>query len=184
MLNLPDPNFDAAAVSARVINLWFQVINAHLTRDAEPLKPYFSPALYNRLEQSLDRLRIQGIIYSPIRPAVLQCDSISACVNESQQKLTCALLSRIIPQELRDGSTLSTGKRNEVFSNETWTLSRAADAVTPLPNQAVSVHCAKCGAPLSLYRSAKCPFCSNLVPVPDFNWTVEDISGAVNSLRI
>ena len=184
MLNLPDPHFDAAAVSSRIINLWFQVINAHLTQDAEPLKPYFSPALYNRLEQSLDRFRLQGVIYSPIRPAVLQCNSISACVSGSQQKLTCTLLSRMIPQVLHDGSPLSTGNRNEVVSNEIWTLCRAADAVTPLPDQAVSVHCTKCGAPLSLYRSAKCPFCSNLVPVPDFNWTVEDIFGAINSLHI
>ena len=182
MLNLPDAYFDPHAAAERLCNLWFQVVTAHLTRDPEPLKPYFSEELYALLQRSLDGYRSRNVRYVALRPSVLQSEITYAGVRGGRQEAECALFTRLIPSEQADGSELNAYRGREVFSHEVWTLSRPRDAVTRKPGTAVSTHCEGCGAPLSLYKSAKCPFCGKLVAVPDFNWTVQSVTGANHSM--
>ena len=148
---------------------------ARITGDLEPLKPYFSTHLYSvennimRDDQRANRLR------HAIRPAILQSRLTYEGVNRNQEILVCHMLTRTRPVEIRRSSGKTVSGEEETFWREEWTLSRPAGTVTPVDGSPVSVNCPGCGAPLSLYKSAKCPFCGYLVPVPDFTWTIDRI---------
>ena len=170
-----DPLFDEQAVLSRVQNLWMQLRLAQASENLEPLKVYFSSKLYGQEEHDLRQMQRISRVRQAVRPAILSSSLTYAGVADGRETLLCHLLTRYRPTELKKTSNATPIGGGEVFFRETWTLSRPQGTQTPRPGQAVSVHCETCGAALSLYKSAKCPFCGNLARVPDFTWTVEDI---------
>ena len=175
-MTLPnDPYFDENAVVNRIKNLWMQYQLAHMTGDLEPLKPYFSSRLYSAEENILrDDQRADRKRYA-IRPAILQSNLARGATEHGRETLICRMLTRTRPVEVRISSGKTVSGEEETFWREEWTMSRPAGALTPAEGSPVSVNCPGCGAPLSIYKSAKCPFCGSLVPVSDFNWTIERI---------
>ncbi len=177
MIQFPsDPYFDETAVENRIKNLWMQLFAARASWDPEPLKPYFSARLYGREEAMLREDRKAGRVRQSYRPAILR-RSIS-CSGEirGREILVCRLFTRYRPLlvDKATGKILSGGQ--EKFFREDWTLSRPAGNRTPQPGAAITVNCPGCGYPLSLYKTAKCPFCGTLTRVPDFTWSVDDIA--------
>ena len=171
-----DPLFDGTAVLNRIKNLWMQLCLAKISGDMEPLKPYFSPRLYEAEENLIREARKVDRIREDVRPAILQ-SSLSAGGSENgREKLVCHMLTRSRPLEIRQSSETTVAGGMEVFRRETWTLSRPLGTKTPGERSPVSVSCPGCGSPLALYKSAKCPFCGKLVPVSDFTWTVDSIT--------
>ncbi len=171
-----DTWFDEQAVLSRVKNLWMQQMTCRATGDVEPLRPYFSEALYQKELDDLARDQREGKIRQAGRPAVLDGVLEQAGAAEGREALRCRLFTRYTPREVRqhDNEVLREGK--ETFFHEEWLLTRPAGTKTPQPGAPISVNCPNCGAPFSLYKSAKCPMCKSLIPVPDFTWTVEEIT--------
>ena len=170
-----DPLFDETDVENRIKNLWMQLQLARSSGDPEPLKPYFSAHLYSTEENKLrDDLKADRIRHT-IRPVVLRSNLTYEGVDRGQEKLACHMVTRTRPEEIRRsrGKTVAGGE--ETFWREEWILTRPAGSATPAAGSPVSVSCPGCGSPLSLYKSAKCPFCGSLVPVSDFTWKVERI---------
>jgi len=174
-----DPYFDEQAVVNRVKNLWLQLMTCRFSWDMEPLKPYFSDTLcakeMDALKQDQESMRMR---YAE-RPAVLDGSLSLESTDGNTEILTCHLFTRFTPRVLQKdtGAVIMEGK--ESFFHENWTLVRPLGTKTPRPGSAFSVNCPNCGAPFSLYKSAKCPMCHSLIPVPDFTWTVDRISGQV-----
>ena len=171
-----DPLFDPQAVETRVQSLWLQLQFCREKRDLEPLKPYFTGALYAREENDLRQdVRSNRMRYSG-QPAVISSALSYQGVSGGRETLVCSLLTRYNPQTLKWDSQKRTEGRQETFFREDWTLIRPAGAQTTQLNAVFTVHCPGCGAPLSLYKSAKCPMCGTLTKVPSFTWTVSDIT--------
>ena len=171
-----DPLFDEGAVISRVQNLWMQLQAAHIDENMERLRPYFSSSLYQREEAALRDAQRAGRIRQAVRPAILNCSMSYEGEDRGHEKLACRMLTRSRPFETRKSTGTVVAGGQETFYREVWTLSRPAGALTPKEGTAVTVHCPGCGGTMSLYKSAVCPFCGRLVPVPDFTWTVDDIS--------
>ncbi len=167
--------FDEQAVLSRVKNLWMQLLTCRFSWDLEPVKPYFSESLYRaeedtlRLDREADRARYYG------RPAVLDGSLEEGMADGEREILICRLFTRYEPRILSRSTDRILRQDRESFFHQEWTLVRPAGTRTPQPGAAFSVNCPNCGAPFSLYKSAKCPMCKSLIPVPDFTWTVEQI---------
>ncbi len=171
-----DPLFDEAAVSSRIQNLWMQLQAAHIDEDLKPLKPYFSASLYQREEALIRDAQRAGRIRQAVRPAILNWTMSWEGVQQGREILVCHMLTRSRPLEVRKSTGTTVAGGQETFYRENWTLSRPQGTLTPDENTAVTVHCPGCGATMSLYKSAVCPFCGHMVRVPDFTWTVDDIT--------
>ncbi len=177
MMRLPDdPYFDSNAVEARIQNLWVQYHLALARRDLEPMKPYFSSDLYAREESLLRQDERANRMRDDTRPTVLSTELRYLGTERGEEQLLCSLFTRYTPKTLSWDSRKRLSARGETFFREEWVLSRPVGTKTPVPGKAFNAHCPGCGAPLSLYKSAKCPMCGTLTKVPDFTWTVSKIT--------
>jgi len=171
-----DPLFDEEAVCSRIQNLWMQLQAAHIEEDLLPLKLYFSTDLYQREESQLRDAQRIGRIRQEVRPAILNWNMTYEGVNRGREVLTVHMLTRSRPLETKKESGATVAGGQETFYREDWTLSRPQGTQTPKEGGAVTVHCPGCGAAMSMYKSAVCPFCRHMVRVPDFTWTVDNIT--------
>lgn len=178
MLKLKDdPWFNEQAVINRVKNLWLQRLTCLCDWDLEPMKPYFSESQYQKELDLISQDRSAMRMSCFERPAVLDASLEEGPVSAGRQTLVCRLFTRFTPQAKQKGTGKLLVSGKEMFFHEDWLLSRPAETKTPAPGAAFSVNCPNCGAPFSLYKSAKCPMCHSLIPVPDFTWTVDSITG-------
>ena len=145
----------------------------------DPMKPYFSEKLFQKELEEIAQDQAALRMRCSERPAVLDGTLSAGPASSGRETLVCHLLTRFTPRILRKdtGAVMMEGK--ESFFQEDWVLSRPDTVKTPQPGAPFSVSCPNCGAPFSLYKSAKCPMCRSLISVPEFTWTVEQISGKV-----
>ena len=180
MVNLKnDPWFDEQAVINRIKNLWLQLLTCRYNQDLEPMKPYFSQALYQKELNALRNDQASGWKRYALRPAVLDGQLTVVSLNPGQETLNCELFTRFTPRVLKGDSDLLLSEGKETFFHESWLLARPGGTKTPKPGAAFSVNCPNCGSPFSMYKTAKCPMCRSLIIVPDFTWTVEEITGQI-----
>lgn len=174
-----DPWFDAQAVINRVKNLWLQLLTCRASWDMEPMKPYFSDALYQKELKEIAQDQAETRVRLAERPAVLDGTLDAAPSASGREILLCHLFSRFTPRVIRKDTGKVIMEGRESFFHEDWMLSRPDTVKTPQPGAPFSVNCPSCGSPFSLYKSAKCPMCHALISVPDFTWKVDQISGRV-----
>ena len=171
-----DPRFDPIAVETRVQSLWMQLQLCRMNRDLEPMKPYFSEDLYVKEEAALRQDIQANRMRFPGQPAILNGSISVLSAERGRETVLCSLFTRFSPETRKWDSRKRETAKGETFYREEWTLTRPEGTKTPVPGEKVDLHCPGCGAPLSLYRSAKCPMCGTLNKVPDFTWTVEKIA--------
>lgn len=170
-----DPWFDEQAILNRIKNLWMQLQLARSDWDLSPLKPYFSKGLYQKEEGDLGRDQAEMKARYAGRPAVIDARMTAEPETDGRTVISCELFTRLTPRILRQDTKQVLSEGRETFFHEKWILSRPVSEKTPQPGAAFSVNCPNCGAPFSLYKSAKCPMCRSLIVVPDFTWTVDRI---------
>jgi predicted lipid-binding transport protein (Tim44 family) len=61
------------------------------------------------------------------------------------------------------------------YVREHWELERKRDVLSPTPEQAVSLHCPRCGAPLQKDTVGACAFCRTKIDSGEFQWYVRSI---------
>lgn len=177
MIRLPnDPWFDEQAVVNRIKNLWLQLLTCRRSWDLEPMKPYFSDSLYRQELEEIAQDRAALRMRYAGRPAVLEGSLSAGPVSSGRERLVCRLFTRYTPIIMQKDTEEVLREGRETFFHEDWALSRPAGIKTPQPGAPFAVNCPNCGSPFSLYKSAKCPMCRSLIPVPDFTWTVEQIT--------
>lgn len=174
-----DPWFDEQAVINRVKNLWLQLLTCRYTWDMEPMKPYFSEALYRKELEGVSKDQESMLMRYSERPAVLDGTLSIGTASPGHEALVCHLFTRFTPRVIRKDTDAIVMEGKESFFREDWILSRPSTMRTPQPGAPFSVNCPNCGSPFSLYKSAKCPMCHSLISVPDFTWIIEQISGRV-----
>jgi ribosomal protein L37AE/L43A len=69
------------------------------------------------------------------------------------------------------------------YVSERWTLTRARDILSPIPEKARAEHCPKCGAPLQTRSDGACQYCGTVVADGSFNWFVRAIKSLAKSER-
>lgn len=180
-----DPNFSEEAMKQKISNLYVQMQNAWQNKDLESLRPYFTDAQFNQFDRQLDEFKKSGCTNYIERIAVLDVSLRGWSEDETNEKLVAMLNTRIIDYTVNDksGEVVSGDKRAERFMTYEWTLIRSKGMKTPEETESSNSQgttgrtCPKCGAPLDLNQSAKCPYCGSVISAQDYDWVIAQIKG-------
>ncbi len=174
-----DPGFDAAALTEKLSNLYVQMQNCWTARDIEPVRPFFTDALWSQMDRQLDLLRRGGRTNYVERIAVLGVALRGYYQAGGEDHLVAEVRARIVDYTLEDqsGKLLSGDRGREKFMTYEWELTRPGGQTTAAGDGVRTVNCPNCGAPLSLNVSARCPYCGSLVELHEHDWAICAIRG-------
>lgn len=183
-LKTVDPNFSEDDMKQRISNLYVQMQNAWQAKNLESLRPYFTDAQYAQFDRQLQEFRKSGCTNYIENIAVLDVELRGWAEDDTVQKLVAMLNTRIIDYTVNDasGKIVAGDKRTEKFMTYEWTLIRSKGMLTEVQESdnsqgTMARHCPKCGAPLDLNRSAKCPYCDSVISAEDYDWVISQIKG-------
>jgi predicted lipid-binding transport protein (Tim44 family) len=131
----------------------------------DQLSPYLSEearkALLERNPPNL--LGVTGIIVGAMRVADVQ-GLASPLVRISIEFETN--YTEVLGRDGRESSEMT------YYVRERWELERKRDVLSPTPQQAVALHCPRCGAPLDQMTNGVCGYCGTRIESGEFQWFV------------
>ncbi len=174
-----DPDFNEAAFKEKLSNLYVQMQNAWQAKDFEPMRPYFTDALYSQFVRQLDALKQNRRTNYVERIAVLDVTLRGWYKDAVNDKIVASIRTRIVDYTLDDGTgkLVSGSTTIERFMEYEWTLVRSSEQTTETTKEKSSVHCPYCGAPMSINQTARCEYCGSVVTVKNYGWAIAQIKG-------
>lgn len=174
-----DGAFDGAALSEKLSNLYVQMQNAWTARDIEPVRPWFTDALWSQMDRQVQFLREKGRTNYVERIAVLGVDLRGFFQADGDDHLIAELRTRIVDYTLDDktGKLVSGDQRREKFMTYEWELVRPTGTATRAEGEMTVINCPNCGAPVSMNQSAKCPYCGSVIELQAHDWALSAIRG-------
>lgn len=140
--------------------------NAWTDKDIEPLRPYFTDAIFAQMERQLNAYKVKGYTNYVERIAVLSVTTRGVKQSGGEDHIYVELQTRIVDYTLEDaiGNLVSGNKAREKFMTYEWDVSRASGQVTQaeMGKEQKSI-CPSCGAPLNINASARCPYCGTVI---------------------
>ena len=184
-LAVTDPSFDANAMQEKISNLYVQMQNCWTDKNIESLRPYFTDAFFTQMERQLNGLKSRGLTNHVDRIAVLGVNLRGFYKQGGDEHLIVELRTRIVDYTVQDSDKkLVSGDRNrEKFMTYEWDMCRAEGSVTTREGAMQSVYCPRCGAPLSINTTAKCPYCGRVVTLDEHDWALCAIKGISQTTR-
>jgi hypothetical protein len=164
-----DPNFSEITFTDFCYALYGRAQNARARRDAlDLLSPYLSEqaraALAGRNPSNL--LEVAGVIVGAMR--VVDVRGLASPVVEISVEFE-ANYTEVT------GSSDSPSRQQTYYVREQWELERKRDVLSPTPEQAVALHCPRCGAALQKDTNGACAFCGAKIESGEFQWFVRSI---------
>lgn len=174
-----DPNFDEAAFVEKMSNLYVQMQNCCTAKNMEPLRPYFTDALYAQFDRQLEAMRQARRTNYVERIAVLGVALRGFMQRNGEDHIIAEVRTRIVDYTLDDatGSLVSGDMNREKFMVYEWDISRASGMKTQDADDMSRVNCPGCGAPLSINTTAECPYCGSIVTLDKHDWAINAIRG-------
>jgi DNA-directed RNA polymerase subunit RPC12/RpoP len=174
-----DPNFSVSDMQEKLSNIYVQMQNGCTARNIEPLRPYFTDALYQQFDRQIKSLVANRRINCVERIAVLDVNLRGFFQEGGDDHLVAELKTRITDYTVAEdtGAVLSGSKTAEKFMTYEWDLSRPTGTITEKQEAVTERHCPNCGAPLSVNESAKCPYCDSVITFKDHDWTIYAVKG-------
>ena len=173
-----DPNFSVSQMQTKLSNLYVQLQDQWQAKDLTPLRPYLTDELYNQSERQLDEIVKRGRTPHVERIAVLganvrgyfQRDGLDHIIVEMSTRITSYITDE-------NGSVVSGDPNREKFMTYEWDLCRTSGLVTEPEGHMHSVNCPNCGAPITVNKSAKCPYCDTVITLDEHDWLLYSIKG-------
>jgi len=174
-----DPQFDSAAMTQKISNLYVQMQNCWQDKDLEPLRPYFTDTLFTQYDRQADAMRAGGRTNYVERIAVMDVTLQGFYQSGGADFIVARLQTRIVDYTLNDADgTLVSGDRNkEKFMTYEWTLSRPSGKTSGSQSGMKDSKCPNCGAPLDINQSARCPYCDSVITTDDHDFVISAIRG-------
>ncbi len=180
-----DPNFDQAAFSEKLGNLYVQMQHAWTDKNIEPVRPYFSDMLFAQMDRQLQQKNQLHQTNYVQRIAVLEAKPETWYQEGGLDHIVATLKTRIVDFTLDDETQelISGSKTKEKFMTYQWTLSRKSGVETTKQEGMQTINCPNCGAPLSINASAKCPYCGSTITLEQEDWVIEKIQAISQQSR-
>ena len=174
-----DPHFSASDMREKLSNLYVQMQNGCTARDIEPLRPYFTDALYQQFDRQIRSLKANKQINHVDRIVVLDVSLRGFFQEGGDDHLVAELKTRITDYTVHEdtGALISGSRTAEKFMTYEWDLSRPTGTITEAAGETTQRHCPNCGAPLSVNESARCPYCDSVITFRDHDWTIYAVKG-------
>ncbi len=177
-----DPTFDAADFREKLSNLYVQMQNQWTARDLDPLRPYFTDALFTQMERQIDQMKQQHRTNYVDRIAVLDVTLRGFRQSDGEDHIIAELQTRIVDYTMNDldGSIVSGSDKVEKFMTYEWELTRTSGTVTETSGEdggTSTVICPNCGAPVDINASARCEYCDTVLTQETHTWAIRSIKG-------
>jgi len=174
-----DENFDPAALSEKISNLYVQMQNCWTDKDIEPVRPYFTDTLWSQMDRQVVMGRARGRTNCVGRIAVLGVTLRGFFQVGEEDHMIVELRTRIVDYTLNDktGELISGDRTKEKFMTYEWEMTRPSGTITSAESGMNTVNCPNCGAPISLNQSAKCPYCDSVITLHQHDWAISAIKG-------
>ena len=172
-----DPDFNEEAFREKLSNLYVQMQNGWTAKDIEPLRPYFSDALYTQMERQLQAYKNNHRTNYVERIAVLSVSLKGFRQTPENDLITAVLQTRIVDYTLDDntGAVLSGNRTREKFMTYEWDLVRSKGRTTSATAGVKKIFCPNCGAPLDVNSSARCEYCGSVIHADNYDWQLAAI---------
>ena len=174
-----DSGFDETAFKEKLSNLYVKMQNDWTAKDIEPLRPYFTDALFTQLERQLDQMKSLNHTNYVERISVMNVSLLGYKQLNGEDLIVARLQTRIVDYTLDDNTgALVKGDRNrEKFMTYEWDLVRASGQTTTAESGMTRTVCPSCGAPLDVNASARCPYCDTVLQAEAKDWAVRTMRG-------
>ncbi|MBQ6235047.1 MAG: zinc-ribbon domain-containing transport protein [Clostridia bacterium] len=175
-----DPDFSPEDLKEWLQNLYIKMQDCCTKRDVEPIRPYFSDALWQQFDRQVKQLRSNHRTNYVERISVLSVDIKGCYQDKGEDVIVAEIYARITDYTLNDdtGTVVAGSRDREKFMTYEYSLSRPIGMKTePRAEGVTERHCPNCGAPLSVNESIKCPYCDSVLTFSDHDWTVYAIKG-------
>ncbi len=174
-----DEGFNAARLQTKLGNLYVQMQNCWTARDITSLRPYLTDELYSQTERQLDSYVKGGQTPHVDNIAVLGVNLRGFYQMECMDHIIVELSSRITTYTTDDatGAVVKGSRDREKFMTYEWDLCRTSGITTAGEDEFKTVNCPNCGAPLSINKSAKCPYCESVITLDEHDWLLFSIKG-------
>lgn len=181
-----DPNFRVQKLTEKAANLYVQMQNGWTAKDIEPLRPYFTDALFTQMERSLQEIKKRGETNMVERIAVLDVTPLGFKQSAGEDIITLRLRTRIIDYTVNDSTkkVVSGSRDREKFMTYEWDLLRPSGIKTSADTGATKrITCPSCGAPLDVNASARCEYCGSVITLQAQDWVISAIRGIRQETR-
>lgn len=177
-----DPSFDAADFKEKLSNLYVQMQNQWTDRDLDPLRPYFTDALFTQMERQIQQMKKLGRTNHIDRIAVLDVNLRGFRQDGGEDHIIAELQTRIVDYTVNDadGTVVSGSETAEKFMTYEWELTRTTGSVTAGGDGeegTKTVVCPNCGAPVDINASARCEYCDTVLSQETHTWAICAIKG-------
>ena len=174
-----DPSFDAADFREKLSNLYVQMQNQWTDRDLDPLRPYFTDALFAQMDRQVQQMKKMGRTNYIDRIAVLDVTLRGFRQADGEDHIIAEIQSRIVDYTMNDadGKILSGSDTIEKFMTYEWELTRTTGTSTVGTGELTQTVCPNCGAPVDINASARCEYCDTVLTQETHNWAICSIKG-------
>ena len=174
-----DPDFDAAALSELISNLYVRMQNCWTGGDISTLRPYFTDALFTQFERQLNQKTAQGLVNHVDRISVQNVTLRGFCQENNTDHIIVKLETRIVDYtvEKSTGKIVSGSNTAEKFMTYEWDMSRTTGYTTLKKDGVGKIFCPNCGAPLDVNVSARCEYCGGVITSSNHDWAIAKITG-------
>lgn len=174
-----DASFDEAEFREKLSNLYIQMQNSWTDRDIDPLRPYFTDALFSQMDRQIDQMKKAGRTNHVERITVLGVTLRGFFQQGGEDHIIAELQTRIVDYTVNDndGSIVSGSDTIEKFMTYEWELTRTTGSATIQTSGTETVVCPNCGAPVDINASARCEYCDTVLRQETHDWAICAIKG-------
>ena len=173
-----DPDFDSAALTEMISNLYVRMQNAWTDGDISALRPYFTDALFTQFERQLAQKTAQGLVNHIDRISVQNVTLRGFRQESGADHIIVKVETRIVDYtvEKATGKIVSGSNTAERFMTYEWDMSRTTGFTTLKKDGVGRISCPNCGAPLDINVSARCEYCGGVITSGDHDWAIAKIT--------
>jgi predicted lipid-binding transport protein (Tim44 family) len=131
--------------------------------DMQGLAPYVSPGLRQELQAAAEVMgltEVEDVIVGAVAPVDLELEGDTVAVQVRVET---------------NYTEYSSAGRQDLYTVETWTLSRKRGVLSQGPEEITRFACPSCGSPSELRPDGTCPYCDKVVNNGSFAWLLTRI---------
>lgn len=174
-----DEGFNSAEMRTRLSNIYVQMQDCWSAKDISPMRPYLTDELYSQSERQLDEIKAKRQTPHIERIAVLGVELRGYYIREGMDHIIAQLSTRITTYTTDDasGEVVRGDPVAEKFMTYEWDIARTSGQKTGDAAPMQAINCPNCGAPLSINKSAQCPYCDTVITLDEHDWVIYQIKG-------
>lgn len=179
LLKEKDVNFSEAAMLSKVEHLFISSQIAYANQDYEPMRPFFSNALFEQHVKQIQDKQARGErnVVSELAVLSSKLEKFSEDGHNEYLDVWLRVKYKSYIGRIDNPETVVSGSKTKTFYLDfRWQFTRSAGGQTDAATDAVKTgNCPNCGAPINLNQSGKCEYCGSVISTTEYDWVLSKI---------